>query len=141
MEEVGTLLHCMWSCQKLQIFWEEVLNIISKLTENVIPVEVKICLLHIYPENFPLTVKQCKLIIFCLLQAKRVIAFKWKEIQRPTLGQWITELSSNLALEKLTYVARGKLEDFNKMWSSFLTFVNNLNVQPRTGQDLLLPTL
>ena len=73
--------------------------------------------------------------------AKRVIALKWKEIQGPTLGQWITELSSNLALEKLTYMARGKAEDFNKMWLSFLTFMNNLNVQPRTGQDLLLPPL
>lgn len=32
------------------------------------------------------------------------------EIQAPTLGQWISELSSNLALEKLTYMARGKIE-------------------------------
>ena len=113
----------------------------SKLTENVFPVEAKICLLHIYPENFPVTVKKRKLINFCLLQAKRVIALKWKEIQRPTVGQWITEMSSNLALEKLTYMARGKVEDFNKTWSSFLTFMNNLNVQPRTGQDLLPPPL
>ena len=36
---------------------------------------------------------------------------------------------------------KGKVEDFNKMWSSFLTFMNNLNVQPRTGQDLLPPPL
>lgn len=130
MDEVGTLLHCMWSCQKLQIFWKEVLDLISKLTGKVVPVEAKICLLHIYPENFSVTVKKRKLINFCLLQAKRVIALKWKEMQGPTLGQWITELSSNLALEKLTYMARGKVEDFNKMWSSFLTFMNNLNVQP-----------
>ena len=83
MEEVGNLLHCMWSCQKLQIFWKEVLDLISKLTEKVVPVEAKICLLHIYPENFSVTVKKRKLINFCLLQAKRVIALKWTEIQGP----------------------------------------------------------
>lgn len=49
MEEVGTLLHCLWNCQKLQIFWKEVLDLISKLTERVVPVEAKICLLHIIP--------------------------------------------------------------------------------------------
>lgn len=102
MEEVGTLLHCMWSCRILQTFWKEVLDMISKLIEKDIPFDAKICLLHVYPENFPVTVKKRKLIHFCLLQAKHVIALKWKEIQGPTLSQWITELSSNLALEKLT---------------------------------------
>lgn len=43
---------------------------------------------------------------------------KWKENQRPTSDQWITEMSSNLELQKLTQ----KIEDFDKMWPSFLTF-------------------
>lgn len=30
------------------------------------------------------------------------------------LAQWITELSTNLAVEKLTYVAEEKIEDFSK---------------------------
>lgn len=31
MVEVGTLLHCMWSCGKLKVFWKEALDLISKL--------------------------------------------------------------------------------------------------------------
>ena len=57
-EEVGTLLHCMWNCRKLKIFWKEVLDLISKLIGKVVPVEAKICLLHIYPEDFLVTAKE-----------------------------------------------------------------------------------
>ncbi len=38
-----------------------------------------------------------KLIDFSLIQAKRVIALVWKNIQRPVLSQWIKEMSDNLA--------------------------------------------
>ena len=43
-------------------------------------VKVKIRLLHIYPEDFRANVMKRKLISFCLLQAKRVIALKWSDI-------------------------------------------------------------
>lgn len=99
-EEVGTLFHCMWACRKIQIFWREVLELISRLTENVVPVDARLCILHIYPEDIPVNARKRKLINFCLLQAKRVIALKWKEIQRPTSSQWIKEMSCSLAMEK-----------------------------------------
>lgn len=41
----------------------------------------------------------------------------------------ITALSSNAALEKLTYMEKGKTEGFYKMWSSFLTVTKDLNGQ------------
>lgn len=51
---------------------------------------------------------------FSLIQAKRVIALVWKNIQRPVLSQWIKEMSDNIVLEKLTYAIRGKAEDFKR---------------------------
>lgn len=53
------------------------------------------------------------------MQSKHVIALKCRETQGPTSGQWITELASNLALEKVTYMRKGKGKDF----------MNNLYVQ------------
>lgn len=50
-----------------------------------------------------------------LLQAKFAIALKWRERQACTSGQWITELTSNLTLEKLTYM---KLKKFYVFFSS-----------------------
>ena len=37
-------------------------------------------------------------------------------------------MSCSLALEKLTYVSRGKVEDFYKIWMPFLNFMNNMNI-------------
>ena len=73
--------------------------------------------------------KKRKLIKFCLLQAKCVIALTWKDTQRPDSRQWVKEMSCSLALEKLTYIVRGKVEDFNKIWMPFLIFMKDINIQ------------
>lgn len=98
------------------MFWREVFQLICELTGETVPLEAKLCLLHIYPVNFVGNARKCKLIDFCLLQAKPVIALKWKDIQRPSFTQWVEEMFCNLAMEKLTYTVRGKIEEFNKMW-------------------------
>lgn len=113
-EESGTLLHCMWSCRQRQTFWKEVLMLISKLTETAIPIKVKICLLHIYPECFPVSTKKQRLIHFYLIQAKHVIALKWKDTMQPNISHWIGEMSCNLTLEKRTYLVNGQIEDFTR---------------------------
>lgn len=82
------------------------------MTGRNVPLEAKICLLHIFPEDYPVTIR--KRIKFCLLQAKCVIALRWKDIQRPTSGQWITELSSNLALENWLTWQGEKLRNFTR---------------------------
>lgn len=128
-EEIGTLYHCMWECRKLQVFWREILELISKLTDSVVPIAAKMCLLHIYPEDFLANTKKHKLINFCLLQAKRVIALTWKDTQRPDSRQWVKKMSCSLALEKLTYIVKGKVEDFYEIWTPFLIFMNNMNIQ------------
>lgn len=65
-----------------------------------------------------------------------MIALKWRERQACASGQWITELSSNLTLDKLTYM---KLKSFT---SSFLPFIKNLNMQtPEPGRGEVPPPL
>lgn len=76
------------------MFWREVLELTSKLTDSVVPIEAKMCLLHIYPEDFPVNTKKHKLINFCLLQAKRVLALTWKDPQRPDSRQQVQEMSA-----------------------------------------------
>ncbi len=76
-------------------------GVVCEMTGENIPLESKLCLLHIYPESMSVNASKKKLIDFSLIQAKRVIALVWKNIQRPVLSQWIKEMSDNLALEKL----------------------------------------
>lgn len=104
--ERGTLFHCICECQKLQTFWKDTLCLISRLTECIIPVEPKLCLFHIYPKDFVANAKKRKLIDFCLLQIKRLVALKWKDVQSPDPTQWLKEISSHLVLEKLNIYSK-----------------------------------
>ncbi len=70
----------MWECRELQMFWKEVLGVIREMTGENIPLESKLCLLHICPENVSVNASKKKLIDFSLIQAKRVIALVWKNI-------------------------------------------------------------
>lgn len=59
-------------------------------------------LLHTYAEDFLANVRRRKLIHFCLLRGKHVIALKWKDIQRPNSRQWIKAMSC--CLIRMTYL-------------------------------------
>lgn len=72
--------------------------------------------------------KKQKRINFCLLQAKRATALKWRDTVGPNCSQWVEEMSRSLALEKLTYIVRGKVEDFDKMWTPFLQFMRGMRM-------------
>lgn len=82
--------------------------------------------LNIYPENFVANVNKRKLINFCLVQVKRVIALKWRDVQSPDSAQWLKEMSSHRALEKSTYTLKGKVAEFNDMWMPFLHLIDTL---------------
>ena len=65
----------------------------------------------------------------CLLQARRSIALSWKNVRCPSLGLWLKNLTSSLALEKLTYVVRKKASQFYCIWEMFLDFVKNGDIE------------
>ena len=65
----------------------------------------------------------------CLLQARRSIALCWKNVRCPSLGHWLKNLKSSLALEKLTYIVRKKASQFYNIWEMFLEFVKNGDIE------------
>ena len=58
----------------------------------------------------------------CLLQARRSIALCWKNVDAPTIGFWLKNITACLAYEKLTYVIRKKSAVFYGIWNSFLNY-------------------
>uniref|UniRef100_A0A3B5R0Z3 Reverse transcriptase domain-containing protein n=1 Tax=Xiphophorus maculatus TaxID=8083 RepID=A0A3B5R0Z3_XIPMA len=59
--EKGTLLHCLWECLKIQKFWKDVIGCLSELFKVKVPLEVKICVLGIYPVEFKQLQRKTKL--------------------------------------------------------------------------------
>ena len=73
-------------------------------------------------KNKKLHSNNIQLLNICLTQAKRVVAMKWKEQDKPQYNYWIKEMSATFALEKLTFIAKDKVSEFNKIWKSFMDF-------------------
>ena len=65
----------------------------------------------------------------CLLQARRSIALSWRNVHCPSLGNWLNNLTTSLALEKLTYVVRKKASQFYLIWEMFLDFIKNGDIE------------
>lgn len=75
----------------------------------------------------PLCPKLC--ILLCLLQARRSIALCWKNVNCQSIGLWLKNLTSSLALEKLMFVLRKKIPEFHNSWESILDFIKNADIE------------
>jgi len=67
------------------------------------PCIAKLCILGVYPDHLSINNNQRTLIEFGLLQARRIIALSWKEIEISSANSWIKEMAMCVTLEKLTY--------------------------------------
>lgn len=94
---------------------------IFQMVDKDVPLQAKLCILGIYPENLAVNSKQSVLIDFGLLQARRLDALFWKNIQLPSVKLWLKEMATYLALERLTYIVKGKRKQF--VWKPFLEFL------------------
>ena len=127
-DQKGTLFHCMWECQKILSFCRKVLDLTSQIIGEEVPVSPKLCLLNLYPEDFTTSKKVRSLLNICFLEAKRCIALSWKSDTPCATSQWLRGMTSYLALEKISYTTKNRLE-FWKIWNIFYHFLeNNMDV-------------
>lgn len=123
LTEKGTLIHCVWECPKLVTFWKRVLRTLSIITGTQIPCLAKLCILGLFPTDFVVSSKNKTLISFGLLQARRMIALSWKETEVSSIQSWIREMMLCVTMEKLTYVMRGRAQEFEEVWAPLMNFL------------------
>ena len=87
---------------------------ISQITSTLIPLNPKLCVVGVYPVNCSLANREKKMVDLCLLQARWSIALCWKNTNGPTLCFWLRNLTSSLALERLTYIIGKKTSEFKR---------------------------
>ena len=118
----------MWECEKITKFWREVPHAIYDMLDINLPLHPKLFILGISP-NYPIVQNKKKAQInICLLNAKRLIALSWKNVNKPHLGQWLREMSSCLSMEKITYILKGRRETFDSIWEPFILFMENMDM-------------
>lgn len=97
----------------------------EEILEIKLHLEPKLFLLGIYQANFNIRKKHRLFLDIALLLAKRVIAMAWKEVDRPRIDKWLSELVVTLPLEKITYAIKGKQPIFENIWGPFKDFLAN----------------
>jgi len=124
-EAKGTLYHCLWECVKVESFWQDIINMIDQILAKKLPLDPKLFLLGIYPTIPHLQSKESKFVDMCILQAKRIISFNWKNVDGPRIGRWVKEMALNMTMEKITYIIRRKQHVFDNIWRPFMTFLKH----------------
>lgn len=99
--------------------------LISSIISKLIPTTTEICALGLIPVSLSLSGYHTKMIDICLVIARRLVAFYWKNIEGPSIDHWLKDLSHCIALERTTYSIKGKLRDYHKIWDLFIHFLEN----------------
>jgi len=87
--ERGTLLHCLWHCRLVQLFWKSVCRFLRKL-DIELSEDPAITLLGIYPKDVPTNNKDTYSTMF--IAALFIIARSWKEPRCPSAEEWIQKM-------------------------------------------------
>jgi hypothetical protein len=87
--ERGTLLHYWWDCKLVQTLWKPVWQFLRKL-DIVLPEDLAICRLCIYPEDGPTCNEDTCSIMF--IEALFIIARIWKGPRCPSTEEWIQKM-------------------------------------------------
>lgn len=125
----GSLFHCMWACPRVLAFWKDVLIVIGQMIGKKIPLNPKMCILNIYPEDFVIPNNLRSLLNVSFLEAKRCIALSWKKESLCGISQWTTQMTFYFALEKISYFTKNKLDKFWVVWSVFYTWLCQNDIQ------------
>ena len=86
--ENGTLLHCWWKCQFVQLLWKTVWRFLRKLNIKL-PYDPAILLLGIYLDKTTIRKDACT---FMFIAALFIAAKTWKQPKCPSTDEWIKKM-------------------------------------------------
>ena len=122
----GNLIHMLWSCPHLAVFWKFVITTVSDVVESEIPSYPRIWILgDISLVNLNFHKKY--LISLAGTAGKKIILVNWKADNCPSQRHWLNELTSYCTPEKILYNVRRRPETFNKIWGSFLNALPSIS--------------
>lgn len=52
-----------------------------------------------------------------------MVALSWRETEISSAQSWFREIAMCVTLEKMTYVIRGKVQEFEEVWAPLLGFL------------------
>lgn len=127
-EEKGTFFHCIWECREIKAFWVAITQTVKDIISKNLPLDPSFIILGLYPKNMGFTKSEQYFVDICLLQAKRLIALHWKNITIPSIRQWTNQMLATLPLERITFLLKGKKDEFESIWRPFILFAEAMDL-------------
>ena len=119
-------MHVFWDCPRVQPYWQGVVDCIRSVTSISIPITVEVCLLHLV-EPLATTRAIRTLLILLFFYAKKRIILSWKSSSAPTVESWKVLVNKVIPFYKATYLSRGALTKFDKVWGGWLASVDTVS--------------
>lgn len=120
----GDLIHMVWRCPKLFRYWEEVTGNLGNIFGTTVANEPLACILghrRVMGERLSTTLAVTR----ALFQARKLIALRWQVKEPPTVKDWISTMNETLGRERMVYIKRGNLQEFESMWKMWIEKVKS----------------
>ena len=122
---IATHLHSYALCPKIYSFWSSVFNMMSEVMGFVIKPEPLLIILGVSESFKKLNKAQQCFISYGLIIAKKLILMLWKSANTPTSKMWLEELTNTLHLERIRYVLKDRLQQFDATWQPLILYLAN----------------
>lgn len=109
---MGSLIHIFWSCPWLRPFWDDIISLITEITQYSCPQSPEFLLLLIRIDSFPLNYRT--VICNILHTARLTIARNWKSTVISTLVEFNNIVSTLCVFERTLTGYRGLQHFFPK---------------------------
>lgn len=126
--QIGTLTHCLWSCNQLQIYWVKIVSEMSNLCDKELVVD-PLFLIHGLPDKALILSNEKRLYNLLTFAARKNILMRWISDKTPTISGWHKILMELIPLEYLTCLVNGQPGQFYNVWKPY---ISNLGIDLST---------
>ena len=119
--------HMFFSCPKRVGFWSGFFDTMSKALKVTLKPCSLTAIFGLPDESTNLTGRDCGVLAFASLIARRRILLLWKDPKPPSASAWFEDLLSFISLEKVKYTLRGSTDRFFDCWKPMLSYIDSLS--------------
>jgi len=118
----------MWLCPKIENFWVEIKNEISKIIGVRVELDPLQCILGLNPTS--VEINRYKRILQILWYCARLTILQhWLDEDVPSVAMWLQNVLQLLPLERLTHVLQGDVGGFFLVWGPVLEYMGEENTE------------
>lgn len=121
--EEGHLMHVLWSCDKVQEFWNRIYDNIFQICQAQIPFNPR---LFVLGDGSVLTGGDKHIrswVQTSIMIGRQILLRGWKTEGVPSVQEWIAEMARVAAFEKMSYKRFDRLDIYTGKWGKYLTFL------------------